>query len=68
MKHNIGKTERVLRVIAGSALIIGGIVISGTEGIIMAGLGLIPLGTGVVGNCPVYAIFNINTCKTKLGQ
>jgi uncharacterized membrane protein len=65
MKHNINKTERIIRVVVGSALIIGGIVVSGTAGIVMAGIGLIPIATGLIGNCPVYSIFNINTCKTQ---
>jgi uncharacterized membrane protein len=65
MKHNIGKNERTLRVVVGCALIACGIMVSGTAGIIMTAVGLIPLGTGLVGNCPVYSIFNINTCKTK---
>ncbi len=27
-------------------------------------LGLVPLATGLVGTCPVYSIFGINTCPT----
>ncbi len=64
MKSNIGKSDRILRVIFGSVLIIAGIVISGTAGIVMASVGLIPLVTGLVGNCPAYSIFNVSTCKT----
>lgn len=63
MKCNIGKTDRKLRVVVGSVLIITGIVVSGTAGMIMAGVGLIPLLTGLAGNCPAYSIFNIKTCK-----
>ncbi len=65
MKHNIGNKDRVLRVVVGCALIAGGIVVAGTAGMIMAGIGLIPLGTGLVGNCPAYSIFKINTCNIK---
>jgi uncharacterized membrane protein len=65
MKHNIGKNYRTLRVVVGCALIACGIMVSGTAGIIMATIGLIPLGTGLAGNCPVYSIININTCKTQ---
>jgi Inner membrane protein YgaP-like, transmembrane domain len=65
MKCNIGKKERIFRVVIGCALMIGGFALSGTAGMIMAGFGLIPLGTGLVGNCPAYTIFKINTCKTQ---
>jgi len=65
MKNNVGKIEKILRVVVGIALIVGGIVVSGTTGIIMAGIGLVPLATGMLGNCPVYSIFKINTCKFK---
>lgn len=66
MKNNIGKTDRTLRVVIGCALIAGGVVVPGTAGLTMAIIGLIPLLTGLLGNCPIYSIFNINTCKTKL--
>lgn len=64
MKCNVGKNDRVFRIIIGSALIIAGFVISGTAGTIVAAIGLIPLLTGLAGNCPAYSIFKINTCKT----
>lgn len=68
MKHNIGRNDRILRVIVGSVLLmIAGIIVSGTAGIIMAGLGLIPLATGLIGNCPAYSIFNVNTCESQKG-
>ena len=66
MKHNIGKNDRTLRVVVGCALIVCGVMVAGTAGIIMAAVGLIPLGTGLAGNCPAYSIFGIDTCKTKL--
>lgn len=65
MKHNLGKKDRVLRVVVGGALMIGGFVLSGTAGMVIAGIGLIPLGTGLVGNCPAYSLFKINTCRIK---
>ena len=65
MKTNIGKKDRILRVVVGCALMIAGVAVSGTAGMIMTGFGLIPLATGLVGNCPAYSIFKINTCKTQ---
>lgn len=65
MKNNIGKIDRTIRVVIGCALIAGGVAIPGTTGLIVAAIGLVPLLTGLVGNCPAYSIFRINTCKTK---
>ncbi|MGD8920605.1 MAG: DUF2892 domain-containing protein [Gammaproteobacteria bacterium] len=28
-------------------------------------IGVVPLATGLIGNCPVYSIFGINTCGVK---
>ena len=66
MKKNIGKLDRYLRVVIGCALIAGGVVVPGTTGLIMATIGLVPLLTGLVGNCPAYSIFRIDTCSKKL--
>lgn len=65
MKNNIGKMDRISRVVIGCALIAGGVAIPGTTGLIVAAIGLVPLLTGLVGNCPAYSIFGVNTCKTK---
>ncbi|MBT3921905.1 MAG: DUF2892 domain-containing protein [Nitrospina sp.] len=63
MTCNIGKADRILRVALGVVLVITGIVTSGSPGVIMGIVGLIPLGTGLMGNCPAYTLFGINTCK-----
>ncbi|MBT6854054.1 MAG: DUF2892 domain-containing protein [Nitrospina sp.] len=63
MTCNIGKTDRALRVAFGIILIVVGVVIAGTQGMTLGIIGLIPLGTGLVGNCPAYSLFGINNCK-----
>ncbi len=60
MRVNESGMERVVRVLAG--LIILSIVFVGPQswwGLI----GLVPLVTGLAGNCPVYSILGISTCK-----
>ncbi len=58
---NAGKVDRIIRVIIGLVLIIYGLYIINY---IIAGIGLIPLITGIIGFCPFYTIFKINTgCK-----
>jgi hypothetical protein len=62
MKANEGTIDRALRVIAGLVLI--GLAGTGTVGV-WGWIGVIPLLTGLVGFCPAYAIFGMNTCAMK---
>jgi hypothetical protein len=59
---NEGKLDRVLRVIAGAALV--SLVFVGPQSA-WGWVGLVPLVTGLVGTCPVYSIFGLNTCGMK---
>lgn len=67
MKKNMGKLDRSLRVIV--ALILTALyfmdIITGTLGIVALVIAGIFLLTSLVGNCPPYALFGINTCKIK---
>lgn len=57
--------DRILRVVLGVALlIIGFAVIGGTAGTVVGIVGLIPLITGLVGWCPLYALFRVRTNDT----
>jgi len=61
MKQNIGKIDKIIRIVL--ALIAFGL---GYMFHTWWGLfGLIPLLTALVGNCPLYPLFGMNTCKTK---
>jgi hypothetical protein len=60
MKKNIGNGERVVRVLAGIAVL--SLAFVGPQSP-WAYLGIIPLATGLVGWCPPYALFGISTCK-----
>jgi len=62
MKVNEGTIDRALRVIAGLVLI--GLAATGTVGV-WGWIGVLPLVTGIVGICPAYAIFGMNTCAMK---
>ena len=59
---NEGTIDRVLRVIAGAALV--SLVFVGPE-TPWGWIGLVPLVTGLVGNCPVYSLLGISTCPVK---
>ena len=62
MKKNIHNIERVIRVVIGLAII--SLVFIGPQ-TAWGWLGLVPLITGLVGNCPVYSLLGINTCGIK---
>jgi hypothetical protein len=61
-KTNEGTLDRALRIIVGAALI--AIVFVGPK-TAWGWVGLVPLLTGLVGNCPVYTLLGIRTCKIK---
>ncbi|MEO0032191.1 MAG: hypothetical protein RIS94_1949 [Pseudomonadota bacterium] len=59
-KRNVGGGDSVVRVLI-AAILIGMAILYHVQ---WGWLGVIPLVTGVVGNCPLYAIFGIRTCPT----
>ena len=60
MKCNMGKTDRIIRGIVGICVIGAGVYLQNWWGAI----GIIPLGTAIIGLCPVYLPFGISSCKT----
>jgi hypothetical protein len=62
MKVNSGTLDRAVRVVAGLVLI--GLAATGQVGL-WGYIGLVPLLTGAIGNCPAYSLFGINTCSLK---
>lgn len=57
MKCNVGKTDRILRIIAGLAIIGWGIATQSIWGAI----GVVPLLTGIIRWCPAYVPLKIST-------
>lgn len=60
MKCNMGKIDRILRGIVGIAVIAVGVYYQTWWGAI----GVIPLGTALIGWCPAYLPFGISSCKS----
>ena len=60
MKKNVGGIDRILRIIAGIALI--ALTLTGMIGV-WGWIGVVPLATGLMGFCPLYPLLKINTCK-----
>jgi Protein of unknown function (DUF2892) len=61
MNRNIGSIDRLIRVVAGLALLSLLFVLEGN--IRWIGLvGLVPLLTAIMGWCPAYTLFRVDTC------
>ena len=62
---NISTLDRTLRIIAGLALIAAALGLYGPAYTSVWGwIGLVPLGTALIGWCPAYSLLGIKTCKT----
>jgi hypothetical protein len=59
---NEGTVDRVLRVVAGAALV--SLVFVGPQ-TPWGWIGVVPLVTGLLGNCPVDSLLGISTCPIK---
>ena len=59
MKTNVGGIDRILRIVAGLALI--ALTLAGTIGA-WGWIGIVPLLTGLFRTCPLYSILGMNTC------
>lgn len=82
MKHNMGKTERVIRLVFSLVLILFslgilngagvffGIISSVTvTGLVLAIIGIVVFVTGITGYCPINAALHVNSCQAcRLGE
>ena len=59
---NVGKIERFLRILVGLAIFYIGVLYP-VEPKIWGFIGLVPVITGILGWCPLYLPFKINTNK-----
>lgn len=60
MQANVGGIDRIIRIVAGLALIAWAALF---EGPIWAWIGIVPLVTGAIGWCPAYLPFGLKTCQ-----
>ena len=61
MKSNVGGIDKILRIVAGIALIAWAL----TGGPVWAWIGIVPLATGLMGWCPLYPLIGLSTCPIK---
>lgn len=62
MTRNEGNVDRIVRVVAGLAILSLAFIGPKTA---WAYIGIVPVLTGLIGYCPAYAIFGINTCGLR---
>ena len=65
MKKNMGTTDKIIRLLV-AAIFIGlfiADIIIGTAGIVLLVLAGIFIFTSLVGFCPLYSFFGMNTCN-----
>ena len=67
MKKNMGGADRIIRVLIAAvfAFLYFSATVTGTIGLVLLVLGGVFIATSLVGFCPLYAPFGINTCKRK---
>ena len=60
MDCNIGKIDRIIRLVIGVALLLLAFLL---QKILLGIIGLVVLVTGIIKFCLLYKLFNINTCQ-----
>lgn len=61
MKWNIGSIDRILRLVAGIGIAIGGVIFESYWGLI----GVVLIATAVFRFCPLYVLLGTNTNKKE---
>lgn len=61
MLANVGNLDRIIRIVAGIALIAWALM----GGPVWAWIGVLPLATGLFKFCPAYSLLGINSCGAK---
>lgn len=65
-KQNEGRTDRIVRIVLGIVLLsLAFMKLEGTTQAVAALVGVLALGTGTIGYCPLYQLFRISTTKAK---
>lgn len=59
MKCNVGKTDKIIRLLIGIGFIGVGTYLKSWWG----SIGIVPILTAIIGWCPVYIPFGISSCK-----
>lgn len=64
MSINVGSVDKWIRILAGLGIL--SLVFLLQSNVRWVGLiGIVPLFTGLIGSCPLYSLFGLNTCSAK---
>ena len=65
MKQNMGTADRIIRTAVAVLIVVlyYGNIIGGVWGIVLLVIAAVFLATSLIGFCPLYVLFGINTCK-----
>ena len=68
MKKNMGTADRITRLVIAAiiAFLYFTNVITGTFGIVLVIIAAVFVATSLISFCPLYTLFGINSCKTKI--
>jgi len=61
MCKNVGTLDRLFRIMFGLGMIFQGVAVGHGTGCVLAIAGLVPLFTGILSKCPIYALLHLNT-------
>ncbi|WP_377506025.1 DUF2892 domain-containing protein [Octadecabacter sp. R77987] len=65
LKKNVGQIDRLIRVVVGLALLACFFIYPDAGYRWLFLIGIVPLATGLMGNCALYSVFGISTCPMK---
>jgi hypothetical protein len=67
LQVNEGPIDRAVRIAAGAALLVAAVlgVVAVPLSLVVGVIGTILVATGVLGFCPLYAVFGVSTCPVK---
>lgn len=70
MAANVGGTDKIVRIVLGVTLLALGLfhVVTGSWAVAAYVFGAIALATGLIGFCPAWAVFKVNTCSARHAQ
>ncbi|MEA5160764.1 DUF2892 domain-containing protein [Cereibacter johrii] len=64
-KTNVGGIDRILRIVAGLALLAAFFLLPDASYRVVLLIGIVPLLTGLFSTCPLYTLLGLNTCPVK---
>lgn len=59
MKCNVGKADKIIRLILGAGIVGAGVYYNSWWGAV----GIVPIATALMGWCPAYVPFGLSSCK-----